>query len=223
LVGTFLLVLPFAFVGALSPVMLTQQVFVLATADGRRAAARYAIGAVVTLYAFTALMTFFGRAISLPAEPTLSDSLDIVLGLLLLLAAFVVVKLRRKALDPVKPAREEADGVRLGPRRALGFGAFSMATNLTTLAVIVPAAKIIAGSELDAVGRGVLVTLVVLIASTPAWLPIALTRVAPGPAEHALRWVGNLIETRGRQLVVLFLIVLGLFLLVRGMVGAISL
>ena len=69
MIGAFLLALPFALAGALSPVMLTQQVFLLATADGRRAAARYAIGATLTLYAFTALVTFFGSAIELPAQP----------------------------------------------------------------------------------------------------------------------------------------------------------
>jgi hypothetical protein len=96
-----------------------------------------------------------------------------------------------------------------------------MATNVTTLALVVPAAKIIAASGVDLPGRAILVALLVAIASTPAWLPVALTRVAPGPAERGLDWIRDLIEQRGRQLVVLLLVGLGLFLLVRGILGTI--
>jgi len=221
LVGTFLLIFPFAFAGALSPMMLTEQTVLLATADGRRAAARYAIGATLVLLVFVGLVTVFGRAIELPSEPTLSASLDILLGAVLLLVAGLLVYLRRRALEPADRSDRQRREYSLGPHRALGFGAFSMATNLTTLALVVPAAKIIAASGVDLPGRGILVVLLVAIASTPAWLPVALTRVAPGPAERALDWIRDLIEQRGRQLVVLLLIGLGLFLLVRGILGTI--
>jgi threonine/homoserine/homoserine lactone efflux protein len=208
LVGTFLLIFPFAFAGALSPMMLTEQTVLLATADGRRAAARYAIGATLVLLFFVGLVTLFGRVIELPSEPTLSASLDILLGAVLLLIAGLLVYLRRRALQPDDRSDRQ--------RRES-----SMATNVTTLALVVPAAKIIAASGVDLPGRAILVALLVAIASTPAWLPVALTRVAPGPAERGLDWIRDLIEQRGRQLVVLLLVGLGLFLLVRGILGTI--
>ena len=68
-------------------------------------------------------------------------------------------------------------------------------------------------------GRALLVVVLVVIAATPAWLPVALTRLAPGPAERALDWLGDLIEQRGRQLVVLLLVALGSFLVIRGVVA----
>lgn len=221
MVGTFLLILPFAFAGALSPMMLTEQTVLLATADGRRAATRYAIGAALVLLLFVGLVTLFGRAISLPSEPTLSSSLDIVLGLLLLGVAGLIVHLRRRALRSPGDHRKKDRQVSLGPHRALGFGAFSMATNVTTLALVVPAAKIIAASGVALAGRALLVLVLVAIAATPAWLPVALTRVAPGPAERALDWLGDLIEQRGRQLVVLLLVALGLFLVIRGVLATV--
>ena len=57
------------------------------------------------------------------------------------------------------------------------------------------------------------------MASTPAWLPLALTAVAPGPAERGLRAFGRLIEERGRLLTVLLLGALGLLLILRGIVN----
>ena len=221
MLGTFLLIFPFAFAGALSPMMLTEQTVLLATADGRRAAARYALGASLVLLLFVGLVTLFGRAIALPSEPTLSSSLDIALGAVLLLVAALLVYLRRRALDPARDLGNSRREFSVGPHRALGFGAFSMATNITTLALVVPAAKIIAASGVALSGRVLLVVLLVAIAATPAWLPVALTRVAPGPAERVLDWIRDLIEQRGRQLVVLLLVGLGLFLIVRGILGTI--
>lgn len=198
--------------------MLTEQTVLLATADGRRASSRYAIGASLVLLLFVGLFTLFGRVISLPSEPTLSSSLDIALGFLLVVVAALLVYLKRRALRFPGKSHRAGRQLSVGPRRALGFGAFSMATNLTTLALVVPAAKIIAASGVDLPGRVILVLVVVIIASMPAWLPVALARIAPGPAERALDWIRDLIEQRGRQLVVLLLVVLGLFLVIRGTV-----
>lgn len=219
MVGTFLLILPFAFAGALSPMMLTEQSVLLATADGRRAAIRYAIGALVVLFLFVGVVTLFGRAIALPTEPSLSAALDIVLGVVLILVALLLVYLRKRALDRAREPKRNPRQFSVGLNRAFGFGVFSMATNVTTLALVVPAAKMIAASGLDLPGRAVLVVALVAIAATPAWLPVALTGMAPGPAERALEWMRNLIALRGRQLVVSLLAGLGLFLVVRGLLA----
>jgi hypothetical protein len=56
----------------------------------------------------------------------------------------------------------------------------------------------------------------VVLASTPAWLPVALTAVAPGAAERGLLPIGDLIERRGRLLAVLVVVGLGLLMVVRG-------
>jgi len=209
-IQTFLLILPFGLAGAVSPVMLTEQTVLLATPDGRSAGRRYAAGAALTLLVFAGVLVTFGRVIALPEEPKLDATLDIVIGVFLVgLALF----LRRPRIHRSKK-RHHAP--RFGAREAFGFGAFSMATNLTTLALVVPASKIIAASDLDFPLRDLMVLVLVVMCSTPAWLPIALTAIAPGPTERGLRSFGDVIERRGRFLTVLLLGGIGILLIVHG-------
>ena len=76
-------VIPLGLGGAVSPVMLTEQTVLLAGPDGGRAAVRYAAGVVLTTFAIVVGLVLFGRAISLPTEPHLDATLDVVLGLVL--------------------------------------------------------------------------------------------------------------------------------------------
>jgi hypothetical protein len=203
-------VVPFGLAGAVSPVMLIEETVILASPDGRRAGARYAAGAALTLLLFVSVLVLFGRAISLPQEPHLDATLDIVIGSFLVVFA-LAIRWRRPREHKEHRARRA-----MSPREALGFGVFSMATNFTTLALVVPAAKEIASSSLDLAGRAVVIAVLVVLASTPAWLPVALTVLAPRAARHGLRTTGDLIEQRGRLLTLLFVAGLGLLLVVRG-------
>ena len=93
-----------------------------------------------------------------------------------------------------------------------------MATNCSTLARVVPGAKAIAASDLEVPGRAVAAIVLVVLASIPAWLPVALTAVAPGPADRGLRALGDLLQRRGRLIMVTVIGALGLFLVIRGIV-----
>lgn len=206
--------------------MLTEQALVLATPDGRRAATRYALGAVLVLLVFISATVFFGRAISLPAEPSLSATLDIVLGIMLTLLAFVIHRFRRSSRTEgsgEEVAMETRKRQVFGTKGAFAVGAFSMTTNFTTLALMIPAAKIIAASGDVLPARATLVAVLVVLASTPAWLPVALVRMAPGPAESLLGWIGDFISRRGRALIVGAVAALGIFLIIRGTVLTIGL
>lgn len=203
--------------------MLTEQTIILATADGRRAAIRYAIGAVLVLLLFVALLVVFGRAISLPSEPSLSATLDIVLGILLLILAFGIRYVRGlpgRHRDDGSDPESRAGHPTVNREGALGFGVFSMATNFTTLALMIPAAKIIAASGEILPERAALVAVLVFLAAIPAWLPVVLVGLAPGPAESALKAIGGFIERRGRLLIVGAVAALGAFLVIRGVVEA---
>ena len=210
-------VIPLGIAGAFSPVMLTEQTVILARPDGGRAAARYAAGATVTLLVFTTLLVLFGRGISLPQEPHLDATLDLVLGAVLLGLA-LLLRLRRSREPKAHRPRRELDR-----HAALAFGVVSMATNVTTLALAVPAAKEIAASDLGLASRGVLVVALVVLASTPAWSPPALTRLAPGPAERALGAIAALIDRRGRAITVLCVAAFGVLLVARGIARLIGL
>jgi len=209
-------VLPLGLGGAVSPVMLTEQTVLLAGPGGPRAATRYALGVLGTLLVIVGALVLFGRAISLPTEPQLDASLDLVVGAALLaVAAFVVVLRRRRRPAPAA----HHDHAALTSRAALPFGVFSMATNFTTLALLVPAAKEISSSESSPAARLVLVVLLVALAGIPAWAPVALTRAAPDAGGRVLEAAGSWIDRHGHAVVVTLLSGAGLFFLARGLLG----
>lgn len=205
-----LFVIPLGLAGAISPVLLTEQTVVLAGPDGRRTARAFAAGAMVTLFAFVALLVLFGTSIELPKTPHLNATLDVVIGVLLLAFA-IFLQLRSPKEKTDKPPRGP-----MNPRAAYVFGTVSMATNFTTLALIIPASKEIASSDVDLLGRAVVAVVLVVLASIPAWLPLALTALAPGPAMRGLDAFGDFIQRNGRLATVILVALVGAFLVVRG-------
>jgi Sap, sulfolipid-1-addressing protein len=205
-----MLIVPIGIAAALSPMMLTEQTVLLAGHDGRQTASRFAIGTMLVVVVYVTALVAWGHAIALPQRPTLSATMDIVAGLILVVLA-VILQHRHPRERRERPARRE-----MGPTAALGFGVFSMATNFTTLAILLPAAKDISASSLNTVGRVALIAVLVVLVTMPAWIPIATTRVAPGTAERALVAIGNLIARDGRTIVVILIAVLGVVLVGRG-------
>jgi Sap, sulfolipid-1-addressing protein len=212
-------VIPLGLGGAVSPVMLTEQTALLAGPDGGRAAMRYAAGVVLTAFVIVVAIVLFGRAISLPTEPHLDASLDLVLGLVLVnVAVLVLVSGRRGGGSPSSGGGDDrgASGSRQA-RAAFPFGVFSMATNVTTLALIAPAAKEISRADVEIAAEAVLVLVLVGLVSMPAWVPLVLTRVAPGPTQRGLAAVRDQIARRGRGFTVGLLSAAGLFFIGRGL------
>jgi hypothetical protein len=214
--AVLMLILPLGLGGSVSPVMLTEQTLLLAGPDGRRAGAQYAVGAALTLLVVVLAVVLFGAALSLPSEPRLDASLDLALGAILVLLAGVGYRWVR--LHP--PARHHQRPSKASRRRraALPFGAFAMATNFTTLALVLPAAKEIASADLEVVGKAVLALVLVGLASAPAWLPVVLTRVAPAAGQRILDATARLIAHHGWQTIVALLSFAGLFFAARGLV-----
>jgi threonine/homoserine/homoserine lactone efflux protein len=203
------LVVPLGLAGAISPVLLTEQTVMLAGPGGRRAGAMFALGAIVTLAVFVGALVLFGRSIELPKEPHLSAGLDIVLGVgLVAIATFLQMHETEEKAE--KPPRA------MGTQGALVFGCVSMATNFTTLALMVPGAKEIAASHLDLAERAVIALVLVILSSIPVWVPLALTAVAPATADRGLNALGDFISKYGRRATVVLLAGFGAYLLSRG-------
>jgi uncharacterized membrane protein YbhN (UPF0104 family) len=213
-------VIPLGLGGAVSPVMLTEQTVLLAGPDGGRAAVRYAAGVVLTTFAIVVAIVLFGRAISLPTEPHLDATLDLVLGLVLVgVAVLVLVSGRRRARSPRRKGDDDrgASGSRQAGA-AFAFGVFAMATNVTTLALIAPAAKEISRADVEIAAEGLLVLVLVGLVSMPAWVPVVLTRVGPGPSQRGLAAVRDQIARRGRGFTIGLLSAAGLFFIGRGLI-----
>jgi hypothetical protein len=205
-----LLIIPMGFAAALSPVMLSEQTVLLAGRGGRKAANGFALGIVLVTVGYLSALVVWGQAISLPTRPTLSATMDVIVGGFLVLVA-VIIQRRHPKEHQERPARAE-----MGPVSALGFGVFSMATNFTSLAILLPAAKDITAGSLSALERIALVAIVVVLATVPAWVPIAMTRAAPDTAERVLTSLGNVVTRDGRRVAVILIAVLGLVLVGRG-------
>ncbi len=220
MLATLAVVIPLGLGGAVSPVMLTEQAVLLAGPAGGRAGMRYAAGVVSTALVIVVAIVLFGRAISLPTEPHLDATLDLVLGLVLVnLAALVLVSGRRRAGSPGRTdgAERGAGGSRQA-RAAFALGVFAMATNVTTLALIAPAAKEISRADVELAAEAVLVVVLVGLVSIPAWVPVVLTRVGPGPSQRGLAAVRDQIARRGRGFTVGLLGAAGLFFIGRGLI-----
>jgi hypothetical protein len=204
------LIVPLGLAGAVSPIMLTEQTVILAGPGGARAGLRFAAGALLALLVTVVAVMLFGRAISLPSEPKLDATLDLVLGLVLLAVAVAV---RGRGEGGGEKKRQDRHA-----RAAFPFGVFSMATNFTTLALVLPAAKEISTADVDVPERALLVLVVVVLAAIPAWMPVALVRIAPGPGARVLAVVEGAIDRHRRTAVVILLGAGGLFFAVRGII-----
>ena len=181
---------------------------------------RYAAGVVLTTFVIVVAIVLFGRAISLPTKPHLDATLDLVLGLVLVtMAVLVLVSGRRRGGSPRRKDGDDrgASGSHQA-RAAFPFGVFAMATNFTTLALIAPAAKEIARADAEIAAEAVLVLVLVGLVSMPAWVPVALTRVAPGPSQRGLAVLRDQIARRGRGFTVGLLSAAGLFFIGRGLI-----
>jgi threonine/homoserine/homoserine lactone efflux protein len=212
-------VIPLGLGGAVSPVMLTEQTVLLAGPDGRRTGVRYAAGVVLTALVIVVAIVLFGRAISLPTESHLDASLDLVVGLVMVVVAVLVLVLGRYRGGSSGPRGGDDRGAS-DSRQALAafpFGVFSMATNVTTVALIAAAAKEIARIDAQIAVATVLVLVLVSLVTTPAWVPVVLTMIAPGPSQRGLAAVRRQIARRGRVFTVGLLSAAGLFFIGRGL------
>ncbi|MCB8956941.1 MAG: GAP family protein [Nocardioides sp.] len=204
-------VAPLGLSAAVSPVMLSEQVVVVGGPRGRRLGTLYAVGAVSVLVVVVVVVSVVGRTLRLPTAPHLDAGADIVLGVALLGVAWLVHRHRARGPRDERPHRA------MTPPVALGFGVVSMATNVTTLAIVVVAVKEVTASGDPVLDRAPALALLVVLASAPAWLPVLVT-LLPGSAGRVLVAVNDLVSRHGRQVIVVLLVALGAFLVVRGTV-----
>ena len=93
-----------------------------------------------------------------------------------------------------------------------------MATNFTTLVLIAAAAKEISRTDAGIAAATVLVLVLVALVTTIVWVPVALTRVAPGPSQRGLAALREQIARRGRVVTIGLLSAAGLFFIGRGLI-----
>lgn len=207
-------VVPLGISAAVSPVMLSEQAVVVGGPNGRRTGSLYAAGTLLVLVVLVVAVTLLGRSVTLPSAPHLDATADVILGMVLLASAVAVARVRpHRSLD--QPERRSRGP--MGPVVAFGFGVFSMATNVTTLALVVVAAKDVSSADQPLAPSTVALMLLAVLAAMPAWAPVLLA-VLPGRSTVALAALSEQVTRHGRQLAVMVLLIIGTFLVVRGIV-----
>jgi threonine/homoserine/homoserine lactone efflux protein len=209
-VGTLLSqVIPLALGAAISPVLF---LLTLTTLTGARPLVRglaLTAGAAVPLVVVGVFAFAIGG--SLHTSHATKATIDLALGVLL-----VLVGIRALVRPPAEPKPAEEPRRPAGPARsfALGFGA--MVTNVTTLALYLPAMKLIATSHVSDTDRVLAHVIVALITLTPAAVPVALVAVAPRSSGRILAAVSRFMSDHRRALPVVLGFGFGAWLIVKG-------
>lgn len=205
-------VVPIGLSAAVSPVVLSEQAAVVGGPRGRRTGLLFTLGTVVVLVLVAVGGWFLGQSLQLPALPDLDARADVAFGVVLLLLAVVLAAYR--------PRHREAGPRPRGPMSpavALGFGVFSMATNFTTLPLVLVAVKDVTAADQSGAGSAFALGLLVVLASAPAWLPLLLAAV-PGRGLAVLTALSDVVSRHGRQVASALLLLVGAWLVVRGVV-----
>ena len=204
--------IPLALGAAVSPVVFFGAI---AAMTGSRPVARgaaYAFGAALPLLALTAAALILGRALSLPeASNSVKGAIDIAFGVLLV---GLGVRALLRARNRPSASRALPEGP---PSRLIGVGAGLMTTNVTTIALYLPAMKLISESSASDTVKAVAVLLVFVITLALVLVPLAIVAIAPGAAERLLAATGAWLGTHRRSLTLVICFGLGAYLLAHGL------
>lgn len=209
-------VLPLAAGAAISPALLgaSLEVLVAFGARGRRMLLLYLAGAAAVVVAAFALSLVLPQRPPSRADTLISDLVDILLGAALLVLAIVLLVRR--------PHKRSGDGVqRLVAARwvslgVLGLGVLMMATNLSTLVLVLAGAHEIHSSEAPAVTIVLGYAMLAVGALLPILLPLVWALVSPASAAKVLGRLNALLTKHGKVIGVVVCVLTAGYLIARG-------
>ena len=201
-------IIPLAAAAAISPVLFLLQ---LNTLTGTRPIARgsaVTAGAAIVLVILSTIGVLLGDSISV--SDTVQATITILFGVLL--AAIGL----RALLRPPKPEAPETRKKPAGVRRSFLAGAGAMASNVTTLALYIPALALIAGSGLPLGEQGIAALTILVITLMVAWVPLALAVAIPGASTRYLPAFGGWMTANDRWIHVGLGLGFGIVLVTKG-------
>ena len=208
-----------ALLAALSPTALLVAAVYLGSARPRLTASFYLIGAVaMSLVTGVAILLILRAAqLSRPADHTPRYGLRLGLGVLLLLAAFVVARRKPKPPDPDKPASGIVNKMVANPApwSAFAVGLLIFAPGVTFLAAL----QVIATSDASDFETAVAIIVVVVINVLLVWLPIVMHIIFPNRTTRYLTAFNGWLRAHGRTILIVVLIVVGLIMVGNGIYG----
>jgi Sap, sulfolipid-1-addressing protein len=209
-----------ALLAAISPTALLVVAVYLGSAQPRLTAAFYLAGAVaMSLVTGVILLAILRNAqLSHPADHTPRYGVRLGLGILLCLAAVVVVARPKKPPpDPAQPQKGLVSRMVASPAPLSAFlvGVLIFAPGATFLAALQVIATSNASIELTALAVLVVVVINVIL----VWLPIVVHVVAPDRTTRYLSSFNGWLRANGRTILVGVLLVVGAIMVANGIYG----
>ncbi len=218
MIRTLLATVPLALGAAVSPAVLVAVVALLAS-GGRRVATAFVAGAATFTATFTAACWLVLRThavgVASGAHPRRAATIDLVLGILLVLWGLVRVVRRRPT--PTSTSTAPKPPRHLGGPAAFAFGFVAMATNISSLPLLFLAARVVAHADLGTAAAVVVLAIDVVIALSLAWIPLVLALVAPSASTRILDSVHRFLVDHGPTVLTVVLLVLGPYLVIHAL------
>ncbi len=212
--NTLVQILPFALASAISPVLLTFALLSLGQKEkGTTKAWLFFLGALICICIVGSGIIFLYHGIrAASSQPTNSDIIvSIVVGFLL-----VLLGLRR--LFTKKNSKTQKPKTSDGIFRYFSFGFIIMLANYTTIVMYFPAAVILSHQSSNSIKAFGLAEMV-FFSTLPALIGPLCVLVAGSHAHVVLDPMRNFIQKYGRMLIGLVLLILGVYLLYKGING----
>jgi threonine/homoserine/homoserine lactone efflux protein len=212
----------FAVLAAISPTALLVMAVFLSSADPRRTAIFYVVGAMLMTVAMAITVLFILRAAGLdqPREHEPLYAFRLSLGILGVAAAAVIAR-RRPRAKPEQQAGQPGKGflsrliARPGAGAAFAVGVILFVPSTTFIAAV----QVVASAQADATATVVALVIVVLISALIVWLPLIGFLAAPDVTTRTLRRANDWLRAHGRMIGVYALAAGGVILIVNGCLG----
>jgi hypothetical protein len=215
----------FALLAAVSPTALLVLAVYLGSAQPRRTAGLYLIGAVVmsVITAAIALIVIRATGLNLPVNRAPRYGLRLGLGVLALVAAaYIYRRTPAVSAEPGTPPGQKKLISRLvddpTPATAFAAGLLLFAPGLTFIAAVQVVATARAGTALTAIALIIVVVISVVI----VWLPFVAYLAAPDYTSRKLRALNGWLRAHGRTIMLTVLVGVGVALILNGALALIS-
>lgn len=210
-------VLPLAAGAAVSPALLGASVEILAGFAGRgiRTLASYLAGAALVVGAALLLATALPQRGQSADSSVVTDVIDLVLAGLLVIVAIVLVFRRAGSGDNETLAR-----LRSSRWLALGaalLGVLMMATNISTLVLVLAGAHETASAGAGVLAAGIAYALLAVGALLPVLLPLGWAILSPTSATRQLGRLQDLLSRHGRVIGIVVCLLTAAYLIIRGL------
>jgi hypothetical protein len=210
--------LGYALLGAISPTALVVAAVFLGSANPRRAALFFLLGAALITVVMAVILFEVLRAggLSHASERQPRYGLRLGLGVLALGVSLLLARRKPRPRDPdKKPNLVMRMASRPGPRAAFAVGVLVFTPSITYVAAV----QVIATSNAS---TGLVVFGLVLVAAIDAmfaWLPLLLFLAAPEATTRRLKELDGWLHSHGHQLLVVATAIAGLALVANGIAG----